>query len=146
MSLNSTALESPYARLQQLAARVGRLNRDAGEIGAGMLAQLVDEARAALAAPAILTLPADTEIRYTRSSHREGPNGFRAIECEGLDCELSLQTPTCADPGSSWHRPGRWYGQEIRRDASGRRWMRHLDRHFVMDDFGSLVAIPGEPQ
>jgi hypothetical protein len=36
--------------LTALARRVARLNRDAGEIGAGMLASLIDDARAALAA------------------------------------------------------------------------------------------------
>jgi hypothetical protein len=35
--------------LLNLAERVARLNRDAGEIGAGMLAYLIDEARAAIA-------------------------------------------------------------------------------------------------
>ena len=35
-------------QLERLAVRVARLNRDAGEIGAGMLAQLVDEARRVL--------------------------------------------------------------------------------------------------
>ena len=36
------------ALLEALARRVARLNRDAGEIGAGMLASLVDDARRAL--------------------------------------------------------------------------------------------------
>tara|TARA_B100001105_G_scaffold253676_1_gene247719 strand:+ start:2171 stop:2833 length:663 start_codon:yes stop_codon:yes gene_type:complete len=36
------------ASLEALARRVARLNRDAGEIGAGMLASLVDDARRAL--------------------------------------------------------------------------------------------------
>ena len=35
--------------LLNLAERVARLNRDAGRIGAGMLAHLIDEARAAIA-------------------------------------------------------------------------------------------------
>lgn len=35
-------------QLERLAVRVARLNRDAGEIGEGMLAQLVDDARRVL--------------------------------------------------------------------------------------------------
>ena len=37
--------KTDIAELGALAQRVARLNRDAGEIGAGMLASLVDEAR-----------------------------------------------------------------------------------------------------
>lgn len=41
-------LRDDALRLEKLAARVAALNPDAGEIGAGMLAQLVAEARSIL--------------------------------------------------------------------------------------------------
>ena len=44
--MNDEAIE----KLLALAVRVANLNRDAGEIGAGMLAQLVDQARDAVKA------------------------------------------------------------------------------------------------
>ena len=43
--LENARLIAKAPELHALALRIARLNRDAGEIGAGMLASLVDEAR-----------------------------------------------------------------------------------------------------
>lgn len=48
-SAHNARLIAAAPELIALAERVARLNRDAGEIGAGMLAGLVDDARAAIA-------------------------------------------------------------------------------------------------
>lgn len=133
MSLNSTAQAAQALVLVPVSAPLAALIHQ-------LQGEMPQHAEAAL------TLPSDDAVRYTHATHREGPTGFRAITCKGLDCELSLQTPTCTDPHRSWSRPGRWYGNEMRIDAQGRRWIRSLDDEFVMDDFGSLVAIQKDPQ
>lgn len=52
--------------------------------------------------------------------------------------KIRLQTEYSPD---TTDRLGIWYGSETRVDSAGRFWQSSLPHH-VVDDFGSLVAVP----
>lgn len=70
-------------------------------------------------------------------------SGYRSLRLnKGFEYEISLQTPMLGDPLWPEHRPGVWYGSEVRLDMEGRRWTGSLPHRYTTDDFGDLVEVP----
>jgi hypothetical protein len=86
--------------------------------------------------PGAVVLVAPTD--FTKQRFHDGGIAV-ALTCTADNgCQIRLQRDYC--PASA-KTAGRWYGTETRFDAAGGAW-RTSAKHYVVNDFGQLVAVP----